>query len=77
MQQNTTVVFPVGSPKGQIECGCIAIVDDNLNEEEETIVVCADVVAPSTALFGGELAGSSGKTTAKICDDEEDGKLCA
>lgn len=55
-------------------CADIVIVEDNLDEEEEAIVVHADIIAPSTALFGRSLDSSSGKIKAIIGDDEEDGK---
>lgn len=75
VQQNTTIVFPVGSPKGEIKCADIVIVNDGPNEEEEEIIVFADIIGPSTALFGGSLESSSGRITVKIDDDEEDRKL--
>lgn len=74
VQQNTTIIFPVGSSKREIMCGDIVIVEDNLDEEEEEIVVHADIIAPSTALFGSSLDSSSGKIKAIIGDDEEDRK---
>ena len=71
VQQNTTIIFPVGSSKGEIMCGDIVIIEDNLDEEEEEIVVRADIIAPSTALFGNSLESLPGKIRAIIGDDRK------
>lgn len=45
--------------------------DDDLIEGVETIYEVANIISPSTALFGGALQSTSGKITANIIDDDQ------
>ena len=62
--------FPIGSPKGEILCVTIPIIDDGLKENMEEFMVTAEITSPSSAIFGGAVNSPSGICSIKIFDND-------
>ena len=68
---NKTIIFSVGANKGNVQCVQIEIVKDLLDESQETFVLEANIISPTSANFGRALHSSSGRISVII-----NGKLC-
>ena len=65
--QQSTIIFPMGSRKGDIQSITIEIVRDSIEEEVEVFIVHANITSPTTAIFGGALLSSTGFIAVNIC----------
>ena len=64
--QQSTIIFPVGSRKGDIQCITIEIVRDSVVEGVETFTEHVNITSPTTAIFGGSLWSSTGSISVNI-----------
>ena len=70
-ENTVTITFPVGSRKGDVRCRAVEIIFDYEEEGIEIFAVNADILSPSSAIFGRALQSSSGVIAVLIDDNCE------